>query len=172
MKKYFLLSILFLAFLAYGIEKKTPSGGTVKDKPGQSQETMPGQFFSAIGTYSSQVGPVPGTYYDDTTLNIKLNKGTYLLIYIGSIGLNAPNGTVRPAIALYAGTSLIEQAHVTTTSLNGTYGATIVRPYTIIADGTVIKGKYGIISGSFNGALESSKDLDAKLYAVRLGPGR
>ena len=40
MKKYLLLSILFLAFSAYGIEKKTPSGGTVKDKPGQGQTLL------------------------------------------------------------------------------------------------------------------------------------
>lgn len=39
MKKLLLLLALISSF-AFGIEKKTPSGTTVKDKPGQSQSTV------------------------------------------------------------------------------------------------------------------------------------
>jgi hypothetical protein len=157
------LTLLFLlSTLSFGIDKKTPTGGTVKDKPGKSQsgtqldlETkgMSKRSDSLGYTYSqySNTGcgssgwPADGspTVYSD------LNRGIYLVIFTCS-GSGGGEGTIAGRIRV--GSTYIDQVNMlnrVNSSYEGGFSRTF--PVTITTDNTRVGGYGAILNTSSTG---------------------
>lgn len=93
----FLLTILFLlSTLAFGIDKKTPTGGTVKDKPGKEQDSGIGR--EIISTFKA-ITLNCDSDFTKTLTTLTLPKGNWEVSY--SIARNGTSiGYARSAVNL------------------------------------------------------------------------
>lgn len=116
--KYLITILFLLSTFAFGIEKKSPTGGTVKDKPGQNQQSL---FQEYIHTrqYANRVTLTNDTFNE--ILSITLPKGIY--------EISASMATVGGSIAYQRmligapGMSSINEEYTSNWSKTGIYTA-------------------------------------------------
>lgn len=97
MKKLILLLAL-ISSLAFGIEKKTPSGNTVKDKPGKVQTTFPTSYSYNHAGSTTLNGVVSGII----TWNIERIGNVVFLMLKGTGVFTANSVAVSAPIAITA----------------------------------------------------------------------
>jgi hypothetical protein len=147
--KYLLTLLFLLSTLAFGIDKKTPTGGTVKDKPGKSQSqispdiSVPGTSANlGVGGYTMSVRNTvsPGTGGTDATIfSISLKRGLY---FVNST-VQAYGGSENRLLAsIYIGGTRVTQSNNNNTVSSSKESTThVLAPIVITTDDTIIEIK-------------------------------
>lgn len=173
MKKLILL-LAFISSFAYGIDKKTPSGNTVKDKPGQSQSSNVGNK-KVVGT----VNPVYINAATNTQMaSIILNKGTYMVYFsavlIVSGTITAWSGRSEPFIDIGfntvntgIGEILVRHTFVASNANDVIYTPEVVKYVEVASDNTQYYFM-GFILGNNTGTWTIYNN--GGCYAIRLTP--